>query len=344
MQEEIIEKIIELKGRYGENILDEPKRLLAMIKDYFPYAKHEHYLLSISLPLHLYALLKGLKTNEVMKVRNQQIKNIEKQYLVPHQWAEEMLDLWCQLVEREKQPIGGQDENLCISLDSHEESSLNPKIEGSLQAILHKANCYYNGEGIEENRLEALKWYEKAALLGSVEAMNYVGNIYYMGEGVPKNEGLALKWYMKAAQLESSLAMNYIGNMYCEGRGVARDFEKACYWYGQAVAKGNYTAMFNLGYINCEAFLRQDLDGLEEIHQRAENGEVKAMYHMAYCYHWGEGVPVDYEAARKWYECLAQKGEQTAMIWLAYMYFNGQGVEKSVDEARQWCEKAIKTE
>lgn len=343
MQTEVLEKILDLKQQYGENLLNEPKRLLAMIKDYFPYAKHEHDLLKISMPLKLYTLLKPLNTDEMLKVRCEQIKKMEHQDLIPHQWAEEIMDLWEQVIQRERLSAEDQKEPFSV-LARQEVADHQVKIEGSLQAILHKANCYYNGEGIEENRHEALKWYEKAALLGSVEAMNYVGNIYYMGEGVQKNESLAFKWYMKAAKLESSMAMNYLGNMYCEGRGVRQDFEKACYWYGKAVAKGNYTAMFNLGYVNCEAFLRQDTGGLESILKRAEAGEVKAMYHMAYCYHWGEGVSVDYKVARKWYECLAQKGEQTAMIWLAYMYFNGQGVEKSISEARGWCEKAIKTE
>lgn len=332
MRSQMVSKMLEIKNHYGKEIYGEYKRCVAFIKDYFPFARHEHYLLSISLPLNLYRLLKSQETVDCIKLRYDAIKQLEKQ-LIPRLWAEEAVDFWIQLVK-----VENGEESLLVA----QAKEPNQGLDMSVHAVLHKAHCYFNGEGIKENRTLALKWYEKAAQLGAVEAMNYVGNIYYIGDGVPKDYRLALKWYEKAASHGNSMAMNYLGNLYYEGRGIEVNLEKARYWYNQAIARGNYTAMFNLGYIYCEQHLKQgDVDFDLEM-QAALEGNIDAMYHVAYSYHWGEGITQNYEEAKVWYERLANCGQQAAMIWLAYMYLNGQGVERSTSHARQWCEKAIK--
>lgn len=340
MRQQLILKMLELKTKYSEALFLEEKRFLAMIKDYFPYAKHEHYLIAMSLPLHLFETFHKIEEGEYIKARHKAIHILEKEQFIPRQWAEEAVDLWIDLVKRD-QGIESI-EMLSQRSDFKEENRSCMTLDTSVQVILHKAHCYYNGEGIKEDRALALQWYEKAALLGSVEAMNYVGNIYYMGDGVPKNESLALRWYEKAAHLGSSVAMNYLGNMYYEGRGVPLSLEKARFWYNQAIARANYTAMFNMGYIYCEEHLKTGIEDFELECKRAQKGEISAMYHVAYSYHWGEGIHQDYNEARVWYERLANQGEQAAMIWLAYMYLNGQGVTRSQDKAKEWCEKAIK--
>ncbi len=346
MKKQIIQRMLCLKEKEGEELFSQHKRLMAFLKDYFPYAKHEHYLIRTSLPFNFYELFKSLPHERFIHERSKSIGYLEQNAMMAHQWAEEAVDFWMDLVEEEMgyESILGEGYLLSEPLqeDVSSEMSLTYESEASLSSILHKANCYYNGEGIREDRKEALKWYEKAAYLGSIEAMNYVGNIYYMGEAVPRDEALAFKWYKKAADLGSSIAMNYIGNMYYEGRCVPLSFQKAHYWYNKAIAKGNFSAMFNLGYIYYEQHMKRQGVSFEMDLQAAEEGNIEAMYHIAYSYHWGEGTDQDYKAAKQWYEVLAKKGEKAAMIWIAYMYFNGQGVKKNLTEARNWCEKAIK--
>ena len=340
----MIAQLLFLKEQYGEAIFDEHKRLLGFMKDYFPFARHEHYLLKLTLPIGLYAEFKNTPVSDYLKCRNMHIYQLEKNEGLSHQWAEEAIDFWLDLVKKDlgEEALFSYDHSLEEKINEVAKTMESPKIFNNVSAILHKANCYYNGEGIKEDRKEALKWYEKAAAMGSVEAMNYVGNIYYMGEGVPKNSELALSWYQKAAAAGSGTAMNYIGNMYYEGKGVVKDLNEARHWYNKAVEKGNYRAMFNLGYIYYEKAVSKGKTTFEEGLTAAEAEEIDAMYFVAYSYHWGIEIVQDYEAAFKWYEKLAEKGEKAAMIWLAYMYFNGQGVEKSLEEAKAWCEKAIK--
>ena len=341
----MIMQLLALKKQYGEGLFDEHKRMMGFIKDFFPYAKHEHYLLSLTLPLGLYSQFKDLPTSDYPKKRHEVIVKLESADGLTHQLAEEAVDFWIDLVKKDLgyEALFSQDHSLEEKINEMTNSnSKEPKVFNNVAAILHKANCYYNGEGIKEDRKEALKWYEKAAKMGSIEAMTYVGNIYYMGEGVKKDCQLALSWYEKAAKLGSGIAMNYIGNMYYEGRGVTKNIEEARTWYNLAVAKGNYRAMFNLGYIYYEKAIEKGKVTFEEGLKAAEGGNLEAMYFIAYSYHWGMDIAQDYVSALKWYRKLAKKGEKAAMIWIAYMYFNGQGVEKSLDEARKWCEKAIK--
>jgi len=63
------------------------------------------------------------------------------------------------------------------------------------------AGCLYNnGEGVEQNCIEAMKWYRLAAVQGNTSALNNIGLSYEYGLGVPKNLKEAVKWYMKAAK------------------------------------------------------------------------------------------------------------------------------------------------
>jgi len=54
----------------------------------------------------------------------------------------------------------------------------------------------------------------------------------------------------------------------------------------------------------------------------------------------GEGVPVNYDAARAWFEKAAARDFAPAMISLGFLYEHGRGVPRDVAEARRWYEKA----
>ena len=60
--------------------------------------------------------------------------------------------------------------------------------------------CYDNGEGVEKDEVEAVKWYRKAAEQGHVNAQYNLAICYDNGEGVEKDEVEAVKWYRKAAE------------------------------------------------------------------------------------------------------------------------------------------------
>ena len=54
------------------------------------------------------------------------------------------------------------------------------------QAVL--AYCYYTGEGVAKDQVEAVKWYRKAAEQGYAIAQYNLGLKYDSGEGAPKDQ------------------------------------------------------------------------------------------------------------------------------------------------------------
>ena len=48
---------------------------------------------------------------------------------------------------------------------------------------------YENGQGVEKDLEEAVKWYRKAADQGNAYAQYNVGVVYYKGEGVLRFQG-----------------------------------------------------------------------------------------------------------------------------------------------------------
>ncbi|HHF5435425.1 TPA: tetratricopeptide repeat protein [Haemophilus influenzae] len=68
--------------------------------------------------------------------------------------------------------------------------------DGVAQAML--AALYKNGDGVKENKTEAIKWYQKAAENNNSRAQAIVGLAYMGGIGVKQNFATAKKWFGKA--------------------------------------------------------------------------------------------------------------------------------------------------
>ncbi len=316
---------------------------MSFIKDYFPFAKGEHHLLTLGLASNIYGKLKGCDIHSCMLQRNKCIHLLQEEQGCERRLAEEAVDLWMSLIKKERNIDTAFSEDKALLEKVGEASGqLQETLRRSEKAeeLLEQGNSFYNGEGRPQNYKEALRNYEAAAQLGSVKAMKYIGNMYYMGQGVLQDYGKALLWYEKAAGLGSATAMNYLGNMYHEGKGVEAQQEKALEWYQQAVALGNYTAMFNIAYLQHEQHLQKEQQSFSWYEQQATLGNQQAIYHLAYLYHTGDETEQDYEKALYWYKILAGQGHAFAMIWIAYMYLNGQGLEKDYNEAMNWCAKA----
>jgi TPR repeat protein len=59
--------------------------------------------------------------------------------------------------------------------------------------------CYWNGQGVEANCEEAIKWYKLAAEKENASAQYELGMCYYFGTGVDKDLQTARSWFEKAA-------------------------------------------------------------------------------------------------------------------------------------------------
>ena len=73
--------------------------------------------------------------------------------------------------------------------------------QGDAAAQFVLGSMYRDGQGVEQDLTETLKWWEKAAALGNVDAQFALGNIYSGGYGVDRDYVQSYMWFdITAAQ------------------------------------------------------------------------------------------------------------------------------------------------
>ncbi|MCK5876077.1 MAG: sel1 repeat family protein [Candidatus Marithrix sp.] len=119
--------------------------------------------------------------------------------------------------------------------------------QGHAKAQFRLAKMYYDGKGVDNNPIEAAKWYRKAAEQGHIEAQYYLGALYFVGGGgAAQSFSKSKQWYRKAAEQGHIIAQLSLGMMYYNGKGGQKDFKTAKKWLSLAAAQGNEDAVFIL--------------------------------------------------------------------------------------------------
>ena len=148
---------------------------------------------------------------------------------------------------------------------------------------------YARGEGVPQDKAEALRWFKMAeeerkgliaynktdfatalrifrplADRGQVVAEYTIGLMYANGQGVPQDYAEAMKWHRKAADQGEAKAQFSVGVMYFKGLGTAANRAEAFKWYLRAANQGDPTAQFNLAamYAKGEAVARDPVTAL----------------------------------------------------------------------------------
>ena len=142
--------------------------------------------------------------------------------------------------------------------------------------------CYYAGEGIEQDYVEAVKWFQKSAEQGDKWGQYHLAIHYANGNGIEQNYEEAVKWYQKAAEQGYCNAQNRLGVCYYNGDGIEQNYEEAVKWFQKSAEQGNCNAQYNLGN----------------------------------CYYNGQGVEQNYEEAVKWLRKSANQGNKDALAFL----------------------------
>ena len=74
---------------------------------------------------------------------------------------------------------------------------------------------------------------------GDAEAQWQLGARYHNGEGLPQDDVRAMQWFERAAEQGHVTAQSTVGAYYWAGRGVTADLFKAYFWSALAVAQGD---------------------------------------------------------------------------------------------------------
>ncbi|MGR3914595.1 MAG: trypsin-like peptidase domain-containing protein [Gammaproteobacteria bacterium] len=216
--------------------------------------------------------------------------------------------------------------------------------QGDTDAQFFLAGAYWFGEGVAENKREAVRWYRKSAEKEDPDAQYALGYAYALGEGVAHDKHEAIRWYRKSADQENSEAQYILGYAYWAGDGVTKDKREALRWWRKAAEHGNADAQHNLGwaYAHGHAVVEDQREAVRWYREAAEQGFVTSQHNLGNAYWNGHGVAEDKHAAVRWYLKAAANGYAQAQYLLSLAYVSGTGIAVDKREAVRWLHKAAK--
>ncbi len=199
------------------------------------------------------------------------------------------------------------------------------------------ANCYYWGNGTEENNEEAMRYYQLAYKNGIIYAANRIGEMYEKGYGVEEDIDEAVKWYKRAAENGNKSAQVKLGDWYYNGNGVEEDIYEALKWYVKAAEQGDDHAALQAGIIELED--NNYAQAVTWFEQAAKNGDADAQNRLAIRYSNGQGVKKDEKMAEYWWKKSAKQGYVKAQQNLANYYYDGVNYGRDYEQAIYWHKK-----
>jgi TPR repeat protein len=205
---------------------------------------------------------------------------------------------------------------------------------------------YLTGQGVEQNKPQAVIWYHKSARQGNANAMYNLGAAYYNGDGVPVNDSFSYAWFTLAKEAGSQRAVEAvqraeselrplaitdgfkkIAEMYEKGEYLPENQAEAARWWLKAATRGDQDAQAAIAIklINGQGVPQDLAQGRYWCSEAAKQDNAPAEYCMGYMYQRGLGVTRDAKQARKWYERAATRGNISAIKTLALMEATGEG-------------------
>lgn len=121
------------------------------------------------------------------------------------------------------------------------------------------------------------------AILGDPSAQFDLGQLYQYGVGVAKNIVQAMNYYQLAAMQQNVRAEYNLGILYLEGQTTPIDYLKGVHWLSDAAFKGNAYAQYVLANMYSNGF--NDPSGVEVV--TPDSQQAIAMYYLAATNHYG---------------------------------------------------------
>ena len=206
---------------------------------------------------------------------------------------------------------------------------------------------YRNGEyGVKQSHVMAVLLLEKAAKQGDLGAMFNLGCMYNEGDDSVQSYTKAFELFTMAAEQGHVKAMVNLGIAYMRGKGVAKSLELAREWFAKAAQEGKeekaiiFLRMLDLPEGNSTTTCTPPTNAVEMHTQTVGQGDVNAMFKLAWMYEQGKGVDQSFQKAAELFTMAAEKGHVNAMFSLGFLYTTGNGVAQSDELARAWWTKA----
>ncbi len=197
-----------------------------------------------------------------------------------------------------------------------------------------------------KERVHALPYHKKEALLGDHTSQYIVALAYYEGNHTDISSEEARKCIDSAVASKDPKAYQLLGDMCFEGIGRQQDYKKAAEAYQKAISLGlNDRAMALAKMYQKGLGVSKDIQrAYSTYHQEAKAGNAEAMYELAYCYEKALGTTQNLPAAYAWYlKCAGEKEDGRALANLYRMKKYGIGTTANKAEARDFLLRGERT-
>lgn len=105
---------------------------------------------------------------------------------------------------------------------------------GDAQAQNQVGEALADGNGVQRNDFDAVRWFQKAALQGRVDAQYNLSVMFANGQGVRQDDAETVKWSRLAAKQGHPGAQYQLGLLYAVGAGLKQDYVQAYKWFSLA--------------------------------------------------------------------------------------------------------------
>lgn len=189
-----------------------------------------------------------------------------------------------------------------------------------------------------DNRAEAIKL---SAQAGFADAQAIYGQMLLDGDGVDSDPVQAIRWFRKAAGQDHAMAINMIGRCYDLGWGVEVDKARAAQWFKAAADRGLDWGQYNLATLLAlgQGIAEDRMAALELFRKAAAQGNAKALNFIGSFYEDGWVVDRDMETAAHYYAEAAQGGDFRGCFNHARMLIDA----GNIDDALDWLAEAGRT-
>jgi TPR repeat protein len=204
--------------------------------------------------------------------------------------------------------------------------------QGDIAAMVQLGKAYWGGQGVTADIEKGRVWLDRAAEKGSLDAQMLLGMAYFSGTKLPKDPQLASKYLLQVAQREhvdsslqssQALAQYFVALMYEQGRGLEKSHDKAIQFLQIAANNGSPAAQFDLAVLYNDGSGGMSVDKVHAcqlFEKAADQGYVKAMHNVGYCYQVGIGSTKDDSKAVEYYTKAAEGGSTRSQRNLGILF------------------------
>ncbi len=202
-------------------------------------------------------------------------------------------------------------------------------------ALANFGKCYYDGKGVNENKLLAMRYFEMAADKGNSLAMHSLGDVFHKGEITTKNDSTAYEYYKKAANNNLAQSQRMIGQFYENGTYVEKDHKTALKWYNLAATQNDPEALYKVGKHIVEQDSINKLSkrklrkspAIKFMRKAARGGNKDAQRFIVKCFAEGKYLKKSRKKSFEWMKSIAELGDDDALMYVAYCYEKGRGTD-----------------